>query len=209
MKSKFIVFEGLDKSGKTTIAKALADKDKGVYIKGVPSNTFFGSFVRKFPFTILFILDLLYLTYFYIKPTLKQNKTVLQDRYLLSIESYVPISARGYNKLFLHLIKKLLLEPDLLIYLYLPKKERIRRLKKAIGKYENILINNPLTIKKRERSYNKNYNNFKGEKIRINTNKHSINTTINILCKLLSKTPTTTFISPKDQQHTESLRIKC
>ena len=86
MNSKFIVLEGLDGSGKTTIAKAISNKKEHIYSKGVPSKTFVGKIVRKYPLTILFLLDLFYLTYFHIKPNLKRNKTIIQDRYDLSIK---------------------------------------------------------------------------------------------------------------------------
>ena len=97
----FIVIEGLDSSGKTSLAKSLSEEnDNFVYLKAMSSENIFGRFVKKFPFTIMFLLDLIFLTYFFIKPLLRNRKIVYQDRYDLSLKTYIPLSKMIYNRFF-------------------------------------------------------------------------------------------------------------
>lgn len=186
MKPKFIVFEGLDGGGKTTIAKELKKLDKNfIYIKGVPSNTFMGNLAKKIPFTLFFLLDLVYLTYFYIRPSISKYKIILQDRYIHSIESY-PNSKKWHNQLIIRFLKTFLLQSYELIYLYVPIKERIKRLNKTRkNKYHYILTTNPSLIKERENEYQKLYKEFYGRKLKINTKSNTLEQSVKIAKKFI------------------------
>ena len=72
MKGSLIVFEGLDCAGKTTLAKELAQNTQCLYSKGISSPTLIGKLAKKLPSTILFALDLVYISEFIIKPALKK-----------------------------------------------------------------------------------------------------------------------------------------
>ena len=175
MKGKLIVCEGLDCSGKTTtINEILNNNKKFIYSKGIGSNTFIGKISRKFPSTLLFFIELIYFVITKIKPNLKKEKIILQDRYDISITSHVPLTNRLYNKLLIKIFKKFIIKPDAIVYFYLPLNEHIRRLKQKGAKYELILANNPILISSKKREYQKWYEQFKGPKIKINTGKNNI-----------------------------------
>lgn len=183
MKSLFIVFEGLDGSGKTTIIKELLKRENKqfVYSKGVRSKLITGKILRKFSFTWLFMLDLIYLTYKFISPNLRKGKIILQDRYLPSIISYIPISKRRYNRFIILFLSKFLKKPDAIVYFHLPLEERIKRLKQKGKKYELILAGNPEIITLREKEYKRWYDQFNGPKVRIDTQKNNIKQTTRTL----------------------------
>jgi len=180
MKERFIVCEGLDGAGKTTIIKEAIKKldDSFIYIKGLKSNTFIGKIASKIPVTFTFLLELAWNTKRKIKPALKSNKIVFQDRYDLSLLSYVPKVYRLYNKLLMNIFKKFLLKPDVLIYFTVSFDERIKRLEQNRNKYHSLLIKNPSLIKLREKKYLELYDNFDGIKFKIDTKKKEIDETV-------------------------------
>lgn len=192
MKGKLIVCEGLDCSGKTTtINEILNNNKKFIYNKGIGSNTFIGKISRRFPSTLLFFIELIYFVITKIKPNLEKEKIILQDRYDISITSHVPLTNRLYNKLLIKIFKKFIIKPDAIIYFYLPLNEHFRRLKQKGAKYELILANNPILISSKKREYQKWYEQFKGPKIKINTEKNNIKQSTkkvtNFINKLFSK----------------------
>jgi thymidylate kinase len=171
MKNKFIVFEGLDASGKTAIIKELLKNktDYFAYSKGIGSNTWIGKIARQFPSTFLFMSELIYVSLFLIRRKLKRN-TVLQDRYDFSIRSFIPSVNKWYNRIIILTFKKFLCKPDMLIYLYLPLKERMRRLiEEKDNPYHKILLKNPAIVSEREIAYRKLYDSFQRKKIAIDT----------------------------------------
>jgi len=189
MKGKFIVCEGLDGAGKTTtIKKAMKKLNKNyVYNKGLKSNTLMGKLAPKIPSTFTFLLELLNNTIRKIKPALKSNKIVLQDRYDLSVLSCVPYVDKFYNKLFINFFKRFLLKPDILIYFTVSENERIKRLKQNKNKYHAKLIKNPKLIKLREKRYSEFYKNFKGAKYKIDTTKKDVKEAANEFVCLVSQ----------------------
>jgi thymidylate kinase len=182
MKGRFIVCEGLDAAGKTTVIKeALKKMGKSyAYNKGLTSDTLIGKIAPKMPSTLTFLVELMYSTKKKVMPFMEEGKTVLQDRYDMSIISYVPEAERWYNRAFAKILKRFLLKPDMLIYFTVSKSERIKRLKnQAYNKYHYKLINNPELIDLREREYSELYENFKGEKYKIDTTKENLEITVN------------------------------
>lgn len=181
MKGKFVVCEGLDAAGKTTVMKHALKKlgNDYVYNKGLTSDTVIGKVAPKIPSTLTFLIELLYNTKRRVKPFLESGKTVLQDRYYLSVLSHVPSSSTWYNKVFVKLFEKYLLKPDTLVYFTVSKEERIKRLlEMGYNKHHYDLISNPTLIDLREEKYSEFYNKFKGTKYKIDTTGKSLDTTI-------------------------------
>jgi len=189
MKGLLIVCEGLDCSGKTTAINKLLNHNnkKYVYSKGIGSDTFIGRISRKFHCTLMFFIELIYFIFTKIKPNLKKRKIILQDRYDVSITSYIPLTNRWYNKFIIKIFKKFVIKPSAIIYFHLPLKERIKRLEEKGAKYELILANDPDLISFREKEYLSWFNKFKGSKIKIDTKKNDILQTAKILREFILK----------------------
>lgn len=179
-KGFFVVCEGLDGAGKTTIIKGFLGKEKDspddyVYSRGFKSKTWIGRLAAKKPLTFLFLLDLAYTTQRYVRPDLREGKTVLQDRYDLSVKSYAQAMNKWYNKAAACLLRPFLLKPDLLVYFDVKQEERLRRLEKTKdNKYHALLLKNPLLINQRRREYARHYFAREGAKAVIDTDNKSI-----------------------------------
>ena len=181
MNGRLIVFEGLDCSGKTsTIEEIIRTNSNYVYNKGVGSNTFLGRNALRFPCTFSFFSELIYNMLFRVKPLLEAGKTVLQDRYDISISSYLPLADKWYNQAFIKFFERFLIKPDAVVYLYLPLEERVKRLERKGGKYEKMLLRNPELVEQRERRYANWYDGFDGPKIKINTLENDLEETARI-----------------------------
>lgn len=180
-KGLFIVCEGLDGAGKTTTIKGFIRKSKLTkdyfYSKGLKSDTFIGRFAGKYPSTLTFFLELAYITNMIIKPKLKGSKIVLQDRYNISLLSFIPAAEKWYSRLASFMIKPYIIKPDLLVYFAVEKEIRIERLKRSMdNKYHATLVNHPGLIDLREKKYLELYMNHDGKKALIETSNKSIDT---------------------------------
>lgn len=140
----FVVFEGIDGSGKSTQAKLLAEhlrkKDKEVLLVEEPGGTSVGDVIREVlldkgsridPLTELLLYEASrsQLVQEVIKPALEEGKVVIADRYSISSLAY-----QGYGRgIDLKLIKELNkiatagLEPDMVFLLDLPAEEGLVR----------------------------------------------------------------------------------
>jgi len=182
-KGLFIVCEGLDGAGKTTTIKEFlkrhnADSDY-VYSKGLKSKTFMGRITARKPSTITFLLELAYVTYAIVKPSLRKHKNVIQDRYDLSVLSYNASARTLQEKVVAFLVKPFLRKPDLLVYFQVDLEERIRRLKMEAGnKYHALLIKNPDLIRCREKNYSGLIKTYDCKKAIINTTNKSIDAVV-------------------------------
>ncbi len=173
MRGLLVVCEGLDAAGKTTTIKKFMENKKDnnfLYNKGLGSPTFIGKLAKKFPSTLMFLLDLIYIRYKIIQPALRKNKIILQDRYDFSILSYNIKEEKPLKKKIINFLRRFLLKPDALVYFQVSLEERIKRLKNGRpNKYHALLSKNPNLIKLRENKYLCLYHNFKGNKTKINT----------------------------------------
>ena len=112
----------------------------------------------------------MYISNFIIKPAIKKGKIFIKDRYIQSIETYIPENNKLYNKIIIRLIKPILLKPDLLVYVNVSEDERIKRLKKSLdNKYHRELIENPELIRIRDECYNELFKKSIEKKISIDT----------------------------------------
>lgn len=177
MKGKLIVCEGLDCTGKTTNIKEVLKGSKinnFIYCKGIVSETIAGKISRRFPSTIIFFIELIYIMLTRIKPALRNGKSILLDRHDISITSYVPLTAKFYNRWIISVFSRLIIKPDAIVYFHLPMDEHIRRLNEKGTRYELILAGNPALIAQRKREYLHWYTDFQGPKIKIDTAKNNI-----------------------------------
>lgn len=186
----FIVFEGLDKAGKTTLAKMVVKKignDKIFYQKGLCSPTWIGKLSSRCPSTFLFLIEI---TYLYWKNHFKRLKGIhiIQDRFFASLACHLPDIKKIHNALLLKLGEWLLPHPDILIYCTVSKEERIKRLKEDCGnEHHQWLINHHEFIDLRENIYQNYFYQFNGDKICIDTSLKNVETATTEIIKLLTK----------------------
>jgi len=142
--ARFITFEGIDGSGKTTIAKGVYEKlksrNKNVVLTGEPTKTWIGDAVKRSyaedvsPFTeaLLFLADRANHT-LQIRKWLEEGKIVLCDRYCDSTYAYQSASLEGVTQNAMEWLKKLsapfTLEPDLTILLLIEPNVGLDRIK--------------------------------------------------------------------------------
>ncbi len=175
---KLIVCEGLDCSGKTTaIKEVLKAHPEWVYSKGMGSDTLMGKFSRKFPSTLTFLVELLYVQQSLVLPNLKHGKTVLQDRHELSISSYVPSTQHWHNRKLIEAFHPGIVPPYALMYFTVPLEERVQRLREKGTKYEMQMADNSELITLREAEYAREYEKFAGPKLRLDTGEYGIKET--------------------------------
>ena len=141
----FIVFEGIDGSGKTTIAKKIAERleeeGKKVYLTEEPTKTWLGEAVRrgieeeKNPYTqaLLFFADRAEHVKD-MKKKLREGYIVISDRYVYSTYAYQ--GAQLYEIMefeetmewFKNIYKPMQLDPDLVFYIDIWPEEGISRI---------------------------------------------------------------------------------
>lgn len=141
MDKKFIVIEGLDGTGKSTTAKALAEALGGIALS-TPLDAFNGvrpkleeiyaaeSYGRQ-----LFYASTAIASSIRVKKELEKHQVVVLDRYWLSTQVYHSWRTQG-GHFQLPEVEEMLLKPDLTIYLELSLEERIKRLGKRTDNIE-------------------------------------------------------------------------
>ncbi len=159
MKGKFITFEGIDGSGKTTIAKEvftrLKNSGRDVILTLEPTQTWLGDAVKRSydeevsPFTELFLFLGDRATHTQkIKKWLEQGKIVLCDRYCDSTYAYQGAALEEKLREFRmdamewmkYISKPFITKPDLTILLVIESKIALQRLsnRKKRTKFENM-----------------------------------------------------------------------
>ena len=142
----FLVFEGIDASGKSTLLNLLCEKfqNEGIAFTQTrePGGTKTGGKIREFLLEKQnTLLDPLAETFLYyadrkqnieelIKPSLKKGLWVLSDRYWASTSAY-QYGGRGIDESFIKQLRKKVCadcEPDLWLLLDLPVEEALKRL---------------------------------------------------------------------------------
>ena len=143
MRDRFITFEGIDGSGKTTIVHRiepeLRKRGYKVVLTSEPTRTWLGDAVRKsydddvgpLAETFLFLADRARHTE-EIRTWLKDGTIVLSDRYADSTYAYQGARLEGVVKDPIHWLERVsapaILEPDLTILLEVPPRLGLRRI---------------------------------------------------------------------------------
>ena len=140
----FIVFEGIDGSGKTTVLNRcfdyLTSKGYSVIKLYEPTNGTFGKKIREISFKnrndldieeelSLFVEDRKENIERNIKPALAQNKIILLDRYYYSTIAYQSASGIDKNHIY-KLHRQFIIEPDLVLIFDLNPETSISRIMK-------------------------------------------------------------------------------
>lgn len=171
----YVVFEGLDGAGKTTVVRELEVllKSAGVlfhYERGLATHSPTGRFARRHPSSLAFSFDQLLWHTLRVRPLLARGTLVVQDRNLLSVATYFPGCLRWYNRVLVALCRLLTREPDLLVFLHVPLEERVRRLaQSAENVYHRMLLDEPALIRARDELYARGYAAFTGRKLTFDT----------------------------------------
>lgn len=153
-KGLFIVFEGPDGAGKTTLAKWLTDhlskdEDREVVVFREPGSTFLAETLRPLlkddtlrldPKTELLLFEACRREFVVnrLKPALQAGKTVICDRYIFSTIAYQG-AGRGLEQPIISRLNKYVVEntyPDFVFYLDVPPEVGQQRSTDVDGKYE-------------------------------------------------------------------------
>ena len=137
-RGKLIVIEGIDGSGKTTIAKSVVNELKASGIKSVytyePYNEELIKMIESKGKELGAIMETLLLAadrYLHIKnviePYINKGFAVVCDRYYYSSIAYQ--GARGADKNWIRIVNYFVVEPDIAIYLDVDPELGIKRLK--------------------------------------------------------------------------------
>jgi dTMP kinase len=152
VKGFFLVLEGIDGSGKTTIALKLKEvyeeRGKRVLITREPSDNILGRFIRDYlnkvakadrdPIfeALAFAADRALHLREVIEPYISKGYLVISDRYLYSSLAYQSIN--GIECKWLLEVNKYMLKPDLAIFLDVKPRSAIKRIKHARNVFEKI-----------------------------------------------------------------------
>ncbi len=187
MLPKFIVFEGFDGSGKTTISTIISEKHKYFYRRS-PEGAF--SYARKYFDTKIisaeerfsfYMADNIYASSL-AKRLIGEDKRVLFDRYFYSTIAYHEIIKKGISKNFENIISSLAI-PDLIFFLDVKFDLILKRIK-----IEDKSTNDPLFFN--EESYikiNKLYSRMFSDNFIIVNNNGSIDSTLKKIEAILMK----------------------
>ncbi|MFA6461856.1 MAG: hypothetical protein WCV90_06330 [Candidatus Woesearchaeota archaeon] len=168
MSNLFVVGEGVDKGGKTSVLKYVCNQltkegADAVYRKGIKGDGYLAKLSSVYPSTPTFLLE-----------QMEQNINlylrtgiVLQDRWYYSVVSY-PENGVG-SDIISKVVTPFLREPDLLLYFTCSLEERLRRLEQEPTREHLDLINHPEKIEEWENKLLEHYVQFSGTKYLIDT----------------------------------------
>ncbi|RJS88520.1 dTMP kinase [Candidatus Bathyarchaeota archaeon] len=148
MKGLFIVFEGIEGSGKTTHAKALKkwleEKRAGYKVEFFKEPTSFpiGSLIKRVlnkevvvaeeALPLLFAADRADHTIRHITPALEKGSIVICDRYVFSSLAYQGGGMKvKFDIKWLKEINKFIIEPDIVFFLDVPPEEGLKRISRV------------------------------------------------------------------------------
>lgn len=140
-----IVFEGIDGSGKTTVAKEvlkkLSDAGYRTYYTYEPWESPFAKLLQSFKGNVNPLIEALLMAadrYFHIendiKPKLKEGYIILLDRYYYSSIAYQ--GARGVNIEWIKELNKYVIKPNIILYLDVSPETALKRVGKKTSKWE-------------------------------------------------------------------------
>jgi len=180
MKGKFIVVEGIEGGGKTTsIRKAMemAGNQNLVYSSGFPVDSKWDRFVHSHPDSTLYYLYFA-MSGIGIKSSLANDQTVIQDKYVQAVDSFLPDCRWVRNKIARAVFSPFLINPDLYIHFTLTQEESLRRIGLKTGEehrgYYQHLLKHPEEIAERQKEYNRVFEALKCPKVEIDVTSLSV-----------------------------------
>jgi dTMP kinase len=146
----FIVIEGLDGAGKTTLSRHLVRDLRKLGISTTwttePSNSSVGRILRRSILkgrktssqleALMFAADRFLHLEHEVVPALRNGRTVVSDRYVYASLAYQ--GAQGLADKWIRKINRFARKPDLALYLDIPPELGLRRLKRSRSVMENI-----------------------------------------------------------------------
>src|SRR3989344_2026295 len=173
MGGKFIVVEGIDGAGKSTLIQtvlSLVDDARVFHSRGFTHDSIWDRVIHSNPRSGLYYLDLAVKTARVIKPRLARGEIVLQDRYIQTVDTFSPDGNWKHNKVIRKILNPLFLKPDLYIQVTASLDEVTQRLSQTDSQeYHAFLLQHPEKMKQREESYNKIMTQMNSPKYVINT----------------------------------------
>ena len=208
MRGKFITLEGVDGAGKSSVLEDIlanytdtnhdanidtTSDTKIIYHKGFNKTSVIGKYINTHPSSILYYLDLAYKSQTYIRSKLKSGYIILQDRYVQSVDSFLPDANYIYNQKFRDLISRFFIKSDLYVYVTVSEEECIKRLKQvninsldlADIRYHETLMSDINRMRNRKKMYDNIYDRHEGYKIIIDTTGKSAKESAQILLNKL------------------------
>ncbi len=190
MKGKLVVAEGLDGAGKTTALHQILMKKEGfVYSKGFSNRSRWEKFIQKYNSSFLYYVDFI-IKNLLNRKMLKQGKIILQDRYIQTVDTYLPDARWLHNRIFRFLLSPFFRKPDLFILFKVSVKECLKRLKKKEHEPDNYhekLIKNPSLLLGREKEYLKAFQKLNCPKYIIDTSNKKVKDCEKILLEILRR----------------------
>ena len=151
MKAKFIVIEGVDGSGKTTVVALLNRilKEKGfkVITTGEPTKGPIGKIIRNYIENekerdliieaLLFAADRRWHIKNVILPGLNKSNYVISDRYIYSSIAYQTVDS-NISEEFIYMINKEVIKPDYAFFIDITPEKALKRLQRKHNIFEQI-----------------------------------------------------------------------
>ncbi len=178
MDSKFMVVEGIDGAGKSTLIQtvlSMISEARILHSRGFTQNSVWDSVIHNNPHSWLYYVDLAVKTTRIVKPALTRGEIVLQDRYVQTVDTFSPDCNWNHNKVIRKVLDPLFLNPDLYIQVTANLDEITRRLSQTNPQegYHAFLIQHPEEIEQREENYRKILTQISCPKYVINTTKRT------------------------------------
>ena len=150
----FVVVEGVDGAGKSALINCALELQPGwMSSRGFMRETRLDAMLHSHPHSAVYYLDMAAKTARQIRPALRDGKTVLQDRYVQTVDSYPPDCDRWYNKAVRQALGPLFLAPDVYVHVTACFDEIVRRLSENPDGYHASLVKQPSLIEERMQRY--------------------------------------------------------
>lgn len=170
----FIVAEGVDGTGKTTALRTVAALVAGrvVYRAGFSRDSRWRRFINRHPSSVWYYLDFVLQTR-RIRHLVRNGYIVLQDRYVQSVDSFLPDARYKINRVIRWLIRPFLLKPDLYLWFTAEpstiQKRLAEKCRVAPDSYDALLAADIVKIRGRAEEYQRIFEDTAAAKLVVDT----------------------------------------